>query len=310
MKNYYSGNTYYMTKKGMKLIQDINPEDEVYYIDKDNNLKSISDVSIISKETDCYYETKGRHLFIESLNSNINLFKLPISLKANIENYSFNLDNISQEIDLNGEIKMSNNLAGLIIAFYIGTCFDFSKKYNGYIQKSKFTNNLIYSISSKICNLFGLYIRGNNINYLGINKSEWIQKHSIEDCILYFYRNPTLFISFIETLEEIDLSIETKNKKAIFLTTYKNGLDIQALLSLFGYKTFLKYDKDYSMFRLTYYNYSGSNNANIKKEELRYLENKEEFYNLDLHINDVKYLIASNNKSDETCICYLPPFNS
>ena len=141
------------------------------------------------------------------------------------------------------------------------------------------------------------------------NKSSYAaERYCLENSKItkYFLKNLDYLQDFLDTLIDIHIikSI-SEGKYEMYFGKYKLAADFQALISLLGYKTLLKYNKVKNVFVVLFFNLSNSLTTKPLKSENLLLTHDEEFYNIYVFNEEpVKLITQCTNNRQETCIYY------
>ena len=322
---YYSSSTRLLTSRGMVKFADIKEGDFIYFIDNDGNL-SRTDIFSIVKEIseDSFNTVNGKHLYIEYindllaykyktlevLNKNNKPFNLKISHSfEDMATKEFDKENKCKYIKLNSKVYTLNNLTSLILVYLFESFYILSE--GNLLQSTTIEPRLIYDILSKFYDYSGVYINMNSKekNTIGLNTSDFVsEKYSLDNSSLtsYFLRNLNYLQDFLNVLIDIKIIREISDcKYEMYFGKYKLASDFQALTSLLGYKTFIKFNKVKNVFALVFFNLTKAITSQPKDFSVNFMIKPDVFYNV-YFPNDglVSLITQSVTKEHESCIYY------
>jgi len=317
---FYRNSTRILTGRGMVPIEDVKEDDFVYYINEDNILKVTSHFDIVTCSSSERNIISGKRLFVDYIGNfkaykdrNLieNYFNKPFNLKIS-ENIpddikEFNKIDTNVVINFNSKEYKMTNLNKLILSYILESFF--IVKDNKFVQNKTLDSKLLYKILLNFYHFSDVFVQMNRDNTEYYNESKELLEIYNRDCskiTKYFLKNIEYLQDFLDTLIHLDI-IETKaeGKYEMYFGHYKLAADFQALISLLGYKTLIKYNKYLKLFVINFYLLTGSLTTKPTEFNTYSLLEEEKFYNIYIYNEPISELVTQcTDRKQETCIYY------
>lgn len=318
---FYRSSTRVLTSRGMITFDEVNESDDLFYINCDGELSKTNNFHLLKVVSSEINYISGKHLNIE-YTGNFTSYKnenrleefnmnRPFNLKiANLYDYEkkeFDKDSTNILIDLNGKTYGVSNIKGLIFSYILESFY--TLKEETFTQNKTIDSHLLYSILSGFKEYTGLWVRMNSKDIVYTNKSSYaVERYCLENSKItkYFLKNLDYLQDFLDTLIDIHIIKSfSEGKYEMYFGKYKLAADFQALISLLGYKTLLKYNKVKNVFVVLFFNLTNSLTTKPLKSENLSLTHEEEFYNIYIFNEEpVKLITQCTNNRQESCIYY------
>lgn len=235
--------TRYLTNQGLKYAHEFEEDTQLLIIDRLNNVSYTSDFEIMSSNFNTL-----------NINTDHNFRGLVSTMPIDYDDYiscSLN-DRVPKVIcrinDKDLDMPIGKDLA-IAMTLYVSSFF---KKVDDNILSNPLHNRSTYNVFSAINNLTGIYFPWDKISgSYTMNNSSFFK--SIERIEMLLLENKNIFESIVKTTKDIKYA-HYKGFYSIDFKTYRLASVYASLLSLIGYKSRVKFNKELSVFRVSYTN--------------------------------------------------------
>lgn len=315
----FSKNTMYLTDNGFKKAEDIvYGIDSIYYLDDRFSLNKTLEYEFISSLADEEIDlTNYRDTNICIGNRVIDTYKSnEITLKTNKKTLykSFSVsskslcdtqynDNRTVRVDINDDfISGIKFYDALIFTYFLQNYSDLDLDTNSIVFNLTTSNyEFVNMILKKFLDLYGINIPKSGHNaYSFISKSFCISEEALEEKLLNNIDYIEPFISRLHYLGFMRPLPGNYGSYSIFFKTRRQAIFFQSLLTLCGYKTYVKYSKNSGMFFIIATVYKEVKNNATK---IICTPADTQYYYIAIKGNTSKYVITSLTKRDTSSVC-------
>lgn len=293
---YLPDGTCILTSSGLKPIEELTNEDSLLVIDTNNDVVESSHFIIDT------IKEKTSSLFIDNDYSQLEYIgNLVLTSCADILE-PIQTDNMTvSSFYIDKKWYDLPKDATMYLSLLISTCFN-RTDYNTVIETNEATRKYLFRVLKQFNETYGIYFPYNKINRLyEFNTNLFKEPDEYHNILL---NNLGLFKNIIFTMRS--LKCNNYSYGTFFFRTYKLGALFQSFITLCDYESKLTFDRDKSIFKLTFVRSDKSTSAH--KETIKTIgNNKDKFFRSITLTDCVGKIIVSQNNNKNTTVNIIKP---